>query len=138
MCRPSLRLEIKPQVHLTIAFADDPSAAHQRINIVPPYDREFHQNLSTVPNHKQENQEFIMPQELLRNIATEVQLFNTLEQKESFLFILGALAARIISFKKASEVLNLEPESFLQILDLMGIEFSYLTKDDIAAEKTWQ
>jgi predicted HTH domain antitoxin len=79
-----------------------------------------------------------MPQELLQNIATEIQLFNTLEQKENFLIVLGALTARIISLKKASEVLNLEPEAFLQILDLMGIEFSYLTEDDIAAEKTWQ
>jgi predicted HTH domain antitoxin len=78
-----------------------------------------------------------MPQELLQNIATEIQLFNTLEQKENFLIVLGALTARLISLKKASEVLNLEPEAFLQILDLMGIEFSYLTEDDIAAEKTW-
>jgi predicted HTH domain antitoxin len=79
-----------------------------------------------------------MPQDLLQNIATEIQLFNTLEQKENFLIVLGALTARLISLKKASEVLNLEPEAFLQILDLMGIEFSYLTEDDIAAEKTWQ
>jgi predicted HTH domain antitoxin len=79
-----------------------------------------------------------MLQELLPNIVAEVKLFNTLEQKESFLFVLGALTARIISLKKASEVLSLEPEAFLQILDLMGIEFSYLTEDDIAAEKTWQ
>jgi predicted HTH domain antitoxin len=78
-----------------------------------------------------------MPQELLQNIATEIQIFNTLEQKENFLIVLGALTARLISLKKASEVLNLEPEAFLQILDLMGIEFSYLTEDDIAAEKTW-
>jgi predicted HTH domain antitoxin len=79
-----------------------------------------------------------VPQELLQNIATEIKLFNTLEQKENFLIVLGALTARIISIKKASEILNLEPEAFLQILDLMGIEFSYLTEDDIAAEKIWQ
>jgi predicted HTH domain antitoxin len=78
-----------------------------------------------------------MGKELLENIATEIQLFNTLEQKENFLIILGALTARIISLKKASEVLNLETDTFLQILDLMGIEFSCLTEDDIAAEKTW-
>jgi predicted HTH domain antitoxin len=79
-----------------------------------------------------------VPQELLHNIASEIQLFNTLEQKENFLIVLGALTARLISIKKASEVLNLEPESFLRILELMEIEFSYLTEDDIAAEKTWQ
>jgi predicted HTH domain antitoxin len=72
-----------------------------------------------------------------QNIAAEVQLFNTLEQKENFLFILGALMIRLVSLQKASEILNLEPEAFLQILDLMRIEFSYLTQDDITIEKTW-
>jgi predicted HTH domain antitoxin len=72
-----------------------------------------------------------------QNIAAEVQLFNTLEQKENFLFILGALMIRLVSLQKASEILNLEPEAFLQILDLMRIEFSYLTQDDITVEKTW-
>jgi predicted HTH domain antitoxin len=78
-----------------------------------------------------------MTQELPQNIASEVQLFNTLEQKENFLFVLGALTARLISLKKASEILELDPEAFLQILDLMGLEFSYLTEDDITNEKTW-
>jgi predicted HTH domain antitoxin len=78
-----------------------------------------------------------MIQELLQNIASEVQLFSTIEQKENFLFVLGALTARLISLKKAAEILNLEPEAFLKILDLMGLEFSYLTEDDIATEKNW-
>jgi predicted HTH domain antitoxin len=79
-----------------------------------------------------------MPQEFIQKIAKEITLFNTLEQKETFLFIVGALTARVISFKKASEVLKLEPQAFLKILDLMGIEFSYITEDDIDAEQTWQ
>jgi predicted HTH domain antitoxin len=79
-----------------------------------------------------------MSQDLLQAIATEIQLFNTLEQKENFLFVLGALTARLISLKKASEVLDLEPAALVQILDLMGIELSYLTEDDISAEKTWR
>lgn len=32
-----------------------------------------------------------MPQDLLQNIATEIQLFNTLEQKENFLIVLLSL-----------------------------------------------
>jgi hypothetical protein len=72
-----------------------------------------------------------------QNIAAEVQFFNTLEQKENFLFILGALMMRLVSLQKASENLNLEPKALLQILDLMGIDFSYLTENDIAAEKNW-
>jgi predicted HTH domain antitoxin len=67
-----------------------------------------------------------------------LQLFNTLEKKENFFFVLGALTSRIISLKKASEVLTIESDIFLQILELIGIEFSYLTEDDIAIEKTWQ
>ncbi|WP_299493122.1 hypothetical protein [Acaryochloris sp. IP29b_bin.137] len=78
-----------------------------------------------------------MTQELLHNIATEVRLFRRVEQKEEFLFVLGALTARLISLSKAAEILSLEPEAFLQILDLMGIEFSYLTEDDLATEKNW-
>jgi hypothetical protein len=31
----------------------------------------------------------------------------------------------------------MEPETLLQILDLMGIEFSYLSENDIATEKSW-
>jgi len=31
----------------------------------------------------------------------------------------------------------MEPEMFLQILDLMGIEFSYLSENDVALEKNW-
>lgn len=78
-----------------------------------------------------------MSQTTHQQIAAEVQLFNTLEQKENFLFLLGALTARLISLKKAAEVLNLESETFLKILELMGIEFSYLTDEDITTEKSW-
>lgn len=75
--------------------------------------------------------------ESIQTIAAEVQLFKTVEQKENFLFVLGALTARLISLRKAAEILSLELEAFLQILDLMGIEFSYLTEDDLATEKNW-
>jgi hypothetical protein len=33
--------------------------------------------------------------------------------------------------------MELEVEVFLQLLELMGIEFSYLTDDDIALERSW-
>lgn len=44
-----------------------------------------------------------MPQTRLQHIAAEVQLFNTLEQKENFLFLLSAITTRLISLKKAKE-----------------------------------
>lgn len=78
-----------------------------------------------------------MNTELIQAIASEVQLFQSLEQKEDFLFLIGALMSRVISLKKAAEVMQLEPGEFLKILDLIGIEFSYLSEDDVAVEKNW-
>jgi hypothetical protein len=70
-----------------------------------------------------------------QNIAVEVQFFNTLEQKENFLFILGTLMMRLVSLQKASEILNIEPDAFLKVLDLMNIEFSFLAGCDIQTER---
>ncbi|MBU6186344.1 MAG: hypothetical protein VKL00_11585 [Synechococcales bacterium] len=78
-----------------------------------------------------------MNTEFAQTIASEVQLFNGVEQKENFLFLLGALVARVISLKKAAEVMQLEPAEFLKIINLMGIEFSYLSEEDVALEKSW-
>jgi len=74
---------------------------------------------------------------LTQAIASEVQLFQSIEQKENFLFLLGALLARVTSLKKAAEVMQLEPADFLKILDLMEIEFSYFSEEDVALEKSW-
>jgi predicted HTH domain antitoxin len=78
-----------------------------------------------------------MNRKVTQTIASEIQLFQTLDQKENFLFLIGALLARVISLKKASEIMQLEPSEFLKILDLMGIEFSYLAEEDIELEKSW-
>lgn len=75
--------------------------------------------------------------ELTKTIASELQIFKTVEQKENFIFLVGALLAKVISIQKAAEVMEIETEMFLQILDLMGIEFSYLSENDVAIEKTW-
>ncbi len=75
--------------------------------------------------------------EALRSVAAEVQLFNDIEQKETFLFVLGALFSRVISLKKAAEMMEMEPNIFLELLDIMGLEFSYLTSQDVALEKDW-
>lgn len=78
-----------------------------------------------------------MNKELAQSIAAEIQLFQNLEQKESFLFLLGALLARVISLKKAAELLQLETTELLTVLDLLGIEFSYIAEEDVALEKSW-
>ena len=75
--------------------------------------------------------------EIFQEIASEVQLFQNIEQKESFLFVIGALVSRLISLHKAAEIMQMEPDVFLQLLDWMGIDFSYLSSEDIAIERNW-
>ena len=73
----------------------------------------------------------------LKEIAANVQIFSDVEQKERFLFVVGALVSRLISLKKAAEIMGLEVEAFLQILESMDIEFSYLGSEDVAIERIW-
>ena len=79
----------------------------------------------------------MLSKEVLKEIAANVQIFSDVEQKERFLFVVGALVSRLISLKKAAEIMGLEVEALLQILESMDTEFSYLTSEDIAIEKSW-
>ena len=72
-----------------------------------------------------------------RSIALEIPIFREIDQKENFIFVIGALFARLISLRKASEIMDMEPEIFLKLLDVMGLDFSYLAEDDVALEKGW-
>ncbi len=75
--------------------------------------------------------------EVFKGIASEIQIFLTIEQKERFLFVIGALAARVISLKKAAEAMEVEPEFFLKLLEIIGVDFSYLSEEDIEIERNW-
>lgn len=72
-----------------------------------------------------------------KGIASEIQIFKDIEQKENFLFVLGALVSRVISLKKASEIMEIEPEVLLKLLEIMGLEFSYLSPEDVSIERNW-
>lgn len=74
---------------------------------------------------------------LIKSIAVEIPIFKEIEQKEIFLFVLGGLVTRVISLQKASEMMEIEPDMFLNILDIMGIEFSYLSDEDVPIEQEW-
>ncbi|MBC8461027.1 MAG: hypothetical protein H8D67_23820 [Deltaproteobacteria bacterium] len=78
-----------------------------------------------------------MRQQLFKNIASDIQLFKNVEEKERFLFVLGALITKIISLQKACEIMEIDREFFMKLLDLMSIEFSYLSVDDVEIEKSW-
>ena len=79
----------------------------------------------------------MVSREALLEIAANVQIFPDVEQKERFLFVVGALVSRVISLKKAAEIMELEVEVLLQLLEITGIEFSYLTNEDITLERSW-
>ncbi|MDJ0589346.1 MAG: hypothetical protein QNJ72_05015 [Pleurocapsa sp. MO_226.B13] len=79
----------------------------------------------------------MVSKKVLKEIAANVQIFSDVEQKERFLFVVGALVSRLISLKKAAEIMGLEVEALLQILESMDIEFSYLGSEDIAIERSW-
>lgn len=76
-------------------------------------------------------------QVLFKEIATDIQLFQDIADKERFIFVVGALAIRLISLRKAAEVMEMDTDTLLKILDLMGVEFSYLGDEDIAIESHW-
>ncbi|WP_427161845.1 hypothetical protein ACQFX9_09855 [Aliinostoc sp. HNIBRCY26] len=42
------------------------------------------------------------PQTIFQEIASQVQLFQNIEQKETFIFVIGALTSRLISLHKAA------------------------------------
>lgn len=74
----------------------------------------------------------------IRSIATELPFFKTVDQRELLLGVLGALVLRRISLKKASEIMGMEKDTFMQLLDTMKVDFSYLEKSDVTIEKGWQ
>lgn len=60
-------------------------------------------------------------------ITLEIHLFKELEQKENFLMVLGAVVMRLISLRKAAEIMEIEPDMFLIIeshhLDVKEVKF---------------
>jgi predicted HTH domain antitoxin len=74
---------------------------------------------------------------LEQDIIEKVPLFKENEKKELFLSIVGALSLRVISLRKAAELLELNEYSLLEMLDSVGVSFSYLQKDDVSIERSW-
>jgi len=55
---------------------------------------------------------------------------------ESFT-VIGLLFTRQITLAKAAELLDIRREELSKILRLMGLEYSYLTKEEVEHEKTF-
>jgi hypothetical protein len=51
-----------------------------------------------------------MNRELTKTIASELQVFKTVDRKENFLFLIGALLAKVISLQKQQKLWKWNPK----------------------------
>lgn len=73
----------------------------------------------------------------LQDIAIALPIFVQAEQKRKVYVCLGALMTRLISLRKGAEIMEIDSDELLQILNLLGIEFSYLSGEDVKQEQAW-
>ncbi len=73
----------------------------------------------------------------LKEIASELSFFKTVDEREKLLGVVGALALRQVSLSKAAEIMGMGKEAFLELLDAMRVEFSYLEESDVETEMKW-
>jgi len=73
----------------------------------------------------------------LREIADDLPLLKSSEEREKLLGVVGALVLRRISLDKASEIMGMRRETFLGLLEALGVEYSYLEEEDVEAERAW-
>jgi len=73
---------------------------------------------------------------VLKSIVSEVPLFTKMEDKEKLLIVVSALNFRLVSLDKASEIMEMTKTGFLELLEALGIDYSYLSENDIEMEKT--
>jgi hypothetical protein len=78
-----------------------------------------------------------MQKHSIQELADDLPFFRTIEERERLLTVIGALALRRISIRKASEVLEMDKSVLLGILDAAGMDFSYLEERDVENEKRW-
>jgi predicted HTH domain antitoxin len=78
-----------------------------------------------------------MESSALKEIASGRPFFKTLNEREKLLGVMGALVLRQISLSKAAEIMGMGKEAFLELLDAMRVEFSYLEESDVETEVKW-
>jgi predicted HTH domain antitoxin len=75
--------------------------------------------------------------DVLKPIVEAVPLFRNTGDKEKFLIVVSALKLRLVSLAKASEIMHMTKTGFLELLESLDIDYSYLSETDIEVEKTW-
>ena len=73
----------------------------------------------------------------LEEIASGLPFFKTVNEREKLLGVVGALVLRQVSLSKAAEIMGMGKEAFLELLDAMKVEFSYLEESDVETEMKW-
>ncbi len=78
-----------------------------------------------------------MESSALKEIASGLPFFKTSDEREKLLGVVGALVLRQVSLSKAAEIMGMGKEAFLELLDAMRVDFSYLEESDIETEVKW-
>ena len=65
----------------------------------------------------------------LQDVANELPFLKSAKDKEKMLSVVGALALRRISLDKAADIMKMQRDAFLTLLDMIGVDFSYLAYD---------
>ncbi len=73
----------------------------------------------------------------LEEIASGLPFFKTVNEREKLLGVVGALVLRQVSLSKAAEIMEMGKEAFVELLDAMRVEFSYLEESDVETEMKW-
>lgn len=74
----------------------------------------------------------------LKEIARGLPFFKTVNEREKLLGVVSALALRQVSLSKAAEIMGMGKEAFLELLDAMRVEFSYLEESDVEVETEYK
>jgi len=69
------------------------------------------------------------------SVIERFPLFESYEKKERFFTVLGLLFTRQVTLAKAAELLGMSREELSKVLKLMGLEYSYLTEDEVKHER---
>ena len=68
-------------------------------------------------------------------VIEKFPLFEKYEEKEKFFMVVGMLFTRQITLAKAAELLEMRRDDFSKLLKLMGLEYSYMSEEEIEQEK---
>jgi predicted HTH domain antitoxin len=68
-------------------------------------------------------------------VIEKFPLFERYKEKEKFFTVVGLLFTRQITLAKAAEMLEMTREDFFRVLKLMGLQYSYLSEEEIEHEK---